>query len=123
MQDHHAIVAEQLGAFVEKAAIVIDADMLEHADRDDPVEAGVKVPVILQTEFHRIGQAAFDGAATRQLELFLGQRDAGDVGAAKFGKIKPEPAPAAADVENALPCRDLQLGRKMPLLRELCIVE
>ena len=39
VQEHDAVRLQQLRAFVEEGAVVVDADMLEHADRDDAVEA------------------------------------------------------------------------------------
>ena len=50
MQQHHAVVGEQVGAFAEERVVVADADMLEHADRDDAVEPLRDVAVVLQAE-------------------------------------------------------------------------
>ena len=60
--------------------------------------------------------------------LFVRERDAGHIGAADFGEIEPEPAPAATDVEHAQILTELvrfeqQLGRQMPFLRKLRVVE
>ena len=48
VQQHHAVVGEQFGALAEERVVVTDADMLEHADRDDAVETLRDVAVVLQ---------------------------------------------------------------------------
>ncbi len=101
MQHHHAVVAEQLRTLAEEGAVVIDADMLEHADRHDAVERSRHVAIVLQIETRARAQALFGRALIGDGVLFLRQRHAGHVGAGQFREIEPEPAPAAADVENA----------------------
>ena len=100
-----------------------DANMLEHADRDDAVERLRHVAIVLQTEVDLVVQSLFGRALARARVLLLRERDAGDVRAAELGQIERKPAPAAADVEHALVPRDEQLGREMTLLGELGIVE
>ena len=101
MQQHDAVVGEQLRALAEERVVVIDADMLEHADRDDAVERPVDVAIVLQLEARALGQALFRGALVGDGVLLLRQRDAGHVGAGDLGEIEPKAAPAAADVEHA----------------------
>ena len=48
---------------------------------------------------------------------------AGDAGFAHFGQVHREPAPAAADVEHAVVALDQELGRQVPLLGDLGVVE
>jgi hypothetical protein len=38
MQDHYAVIVEQFSAFLEKSFVMANADMLEHADRDDTLK-------------------------------------------------------------------------------------
>ena len=57
---------EQLGALAEEGVVEADADMLEHADRDDAVEAAVDVAIVLQLEVDRCGQAASRRARSRR---------------------------------------------------------
>ena len=59
MQQHHAVVGEQLGAFAEEGVVVIDADMLEHADRNDAVERSLHVAIVLQLEARALGRGPF----------------------------------------------------------------
>ena len=42
VQQRHAVRLQAAGNRVEEGAVVEDADMLEHADRDDPVEAAIQ---------------------------------------------------------------------------------
>ena len=51
------------------------------------------------------------------------QVNAGDAGAADFGQIEREPAPAATDVEYPVAVFDQELGREMPPFRELRIIK
>ena len=57
MQQHHAVVGQQLGAFAEERIVVADADMLEHADRDDAVELLLHIAIVLQPEVGALAQA------------------------------------------------------------------
>ena len=101
MQQHHAVVGEQVMALAEESVVVADADMLEHADRDDPVEFLRHVAIVLQPERDAVREAFFGCAPRCECVLLLGQGDAGDVGVQQLGEIEREPAPAAADVEDA----------------------
>ena len=81
---------------------MIDADVLEHADRDDAVERTFDVAVVLQLEA-TVGARPFSAARSLAMRvLLLRQRHASDLGAGDLGEIEREPAPAAADVEHAL---------------------
>ena len=55
--------------------------------------------------------------------LLLRQGDAGNACTAHFGKIEGEPAPARTDVEYVVIVSYQKLGREMPLLGELRVVE
>ncbi len=54
--------SRQLGAFAEIGVVVADADMLEHADRDDAVEFLGHVAVVLQAEFDALPESRFSAA-------------------------------------------------------------
>ena len=62
-------------------------------------------------------------AAARSGELLRRERDRGDAGFAYFGEVHGEPTPAAADVEHAVAALDQELGRQVPLLGDLGVVE
>ena len=102
MQDHDAVRLQQRRAFVEEGAVVVDADMLEHADRDDAVEALREVAVVPDLEMNAVFQPFRAGAFGGDRVLFGRQRDAEHVGLEALGEIEPEPAPAGADVEHVL---------------------
>ena len=122
MQQHHAIIGEQLGASLEKCVVVVDADMLEHADRDDAVERAVDVAIILQHEFCRTRQTSFFRPCIRDLQLLGGEGDAGDIGAYGLCEIDAKAAPAAADVENAQVAIDQELRGDVALLSKLGVL-
>src|ERR1019366_2527591 len=89
---------EQLRALTEKGVVMIDANMLEHADRNDAVESLGDVAIILQLKAGALGEALFCRALVGDRVPLLRERDAGCIDAADFGQVKPKPAPAAADV-------------------------
>jgi len=62
VEQHHAIGREQVAADPEELPILRRPHMLEHADRDDPVETARhvairQVAIIDQLETHAIGDA------------------------------------------------------------------
>ena len=94
MQQNDAVGLEQLGAFTEERVVEADADMLEHADRDDAIVALTDVAVVLQLELHGAAEPLFLGADARGRKLFLRQSDSLHPRAADLGQIKGKAAPA-----------------------------
>jgi hypothetical protein len=47
MQQHHAVVVEQSVAFAKESIVKADANMLEHADRDDAIEFLLHIAIVL----------------------------------------------------------------------------
>ena len=63
VQQHHSVGLQQLAALGEKFVVMGEADMLEHADRDDPVELAGDVAIVDQLEADMVGDARLLGAA------------------------------------------------------------
>ena len=98
--------------------------MLEHADRDDPVERPLHRAVVQQFEPHPVGEALGLGAGARLGELLGRQRDAGDAGAVIARQRQRHAAPAAADIEHGqIGPVEQQLGGDVALLRRLRLVD
>ncbi len=123
MQQHDAVVGENAGAFRKERIIEADADMLEHADRDDTVEGAGYVAIVERLEGGGAFHLSFPGALARYCELLLRKRDARDPGAADLRGIERKSAPAAADVEKPVSVFEQQLCGEVPLLGELGVVE
>src|SRR6266478_4333349 len=123
MQHHDAVVGENAGAFLEERIIEADADMLEHADRDNTVEGAAHVAIVERLEGGGACELAFLGALARDCELLLRKRDARGPGAADLRGIERKPAPTAADVKKPMPVFEEQLRGEVPLLGELGVVE
>ena len=123
MQQHHAVGGEQAADGAEEGGELRQADVLEHADRDDVVELALDLAVVLQAEAHAVGEAGGGGALGGDAVLLLGEGDAGDVGAADAREVERHAAPAAADVEDAGAGADEELGGDQALLGELGLVE
>ena len=66
----------------EIGVVETDADMLEHADRDDAVEVAGGLAVVLDAELDAVLKAPLDRPAVRYRELLFGQGDPDHVGAA-----------------------------------------
>ena len=97
-----------------------DPDMLEHANRDDAVEAAIQLPIIEQLERHTILQPLGLCSGPRLGQLLGRQRDAGDQRAVVPCQRQRQPTPAGADVEHRKPRTiETELRRDMPLLGEL----
>ena len=107
----------------KKVGYMRQADVLEHADGDDVVEAALDLAVVLDAEAHAVGEAGGGGALGGDAVLLLGEGDAGDVGAGDAGEVERHAAPAAADVEDAGAGADEELGGDQALLGELGLVE
>ena len=69
MQQRDAVVGQQVAHRAEELGIVPDADVLEHADRDDPVEPAADRAVVAQLEAHAIGQTGALRPLPADLEL------------------------------------------------------
>src|SRR5262245_10970215 len=57
-----AVVGQQIAHLVEELAVVVDADMLEHADRDDAVELAGLLAIVAQVEPDAVAEAGAGGA-------------------------------------------------------------
>src|SRR5262249_52733770 len=117
------VVGENAGAALEERIIETDADMLEHADRNNAVEGAGNVAIIQCMEGCGTFQLAFLGALARNCKLLLRKRDAGGPGAADLRDIERKPTPAAADVKKPMSVFEEQLCGEVPLLGELGVVE
>ncbi len=116
MEEGDAVLGEQLLHLAEEDRVMHDADMLEHADGDDPIVTAGGLAVVAKLEAHAIGKPGIGGAALRQLELLARQGEPGDGDAAFAGEIERKAAPAAADIEHSLPGLQQQLRRDVALL-------
>src|SRR5680860_841206 len=93
--------------------------MLEHADRHDAVELAFEVAVVAQLEIDSLGKSHGAGALPGDLELLFAQGDAGDVDMGRLGKVERQAPPTGPDIEDPHAVVEIELCRKMPLLRLL----
>src|SRR6478736_7267206 len=93
--------------------------MFEHADRDDPVECAPDRAIIEQLEPDMVADARSGGASAGDVQLLLRQRDAGDIDAGDSVEVQSEAAPATADIKDALPGAEIELGGDVGFLRRL----
>jgi hypothetical protein len=105
-----AIIGKEGAHLSEEGEVVVDAHVLEHADRDNAIEAAVYLAIVLKIETHRARQALLGGPLARETELLSAERHPGHIAANDLGQIEREPAPARADVEHALTGFHRKLG-------------
>src|SRR3546814_19445107 len=105
--------------------MVQPADMLEHADRDEPVvfRRRRQVIVILQFEADPVGNPPPGGAIPRDTQLFLAERAAGAIDAGGLRQIPRPAAPARAHLPPPLPRPAQSLGGDMPFLTQFPLVQ
>ncbi len=75
------------------------AHMLEHSDRNDPVEGTAQRSIIDQLEADVIGHTGFLGPAAGDLQLLFRQGNSGDVDPGDLVQVDGHATPTAADVE------------------------
>ena len=115
---------EQVAHLAEVGGVVVDADVLEHADRDDAVEAALDLAVVLELEAHGAARAlSAPRARCEILSCSLLSVTPVTSQPADLGQIEAEPAPARADVEHALARLDGELGGEVALLGELRLLQ
>ena len=112
-----AVGLEQRVDGIEELAIVRQADMFEHADRNDAIEVagagGGQRAIVDQLEANHIGDAIGRRLRLRIFQLFLGQGDAGYVRPRDLVDVPRHATPAAADIEHALSRLEIELGGDM----------
>src|SRR5256885_1422016 len=76
VQQHHAIVGQQLPALAEEGVVKTRAHMLEHAHRDDAVEGAARVAVVFQAVAESVRARGLAGTLAGARQLLAGQRHA-----------------------------------------------
>src|SRR3954447_18940005 len=113
--------SRQQGA--ELRGVLVDpffADVLDHADAGDRVELlAADLAVVLHSDVDLVADAGLFSMFARSSRLRLRQGDAGDVDVVLLGRVHDPAAPATADVENALPGLEIELGADQVQLRPL----
>ena len=119
VQQRHAVRLQAARDRLEERPVITDADMLEHADRDDAIERAVHRAIVEQLEGTRSSSPS--AAARAALPQLLGrQRDAGHARAVVARQRQRQAAPAAADVQHReIRAGRAELGGDVPLLGRL----
>ena len=97
--------------------------MLEHADRDDAVEAALDLAIVLELEVHRAASPSLAARSRETLSCSLLSVTPVTSQCGGLGEVEAEPAPARADVEHPLAGLDGKLGGEVALLGELGLLE
>src|SRR3546814_21073983 len=114
MQQGDSIVGEQVTDLLEEGPVLGPADVLEHADRADPVITAGLVSVVAQVELCAVAEPSRPRALPSDLELLLGQGNAGALAVGRSGEPAPQDAHSPAHFEP-LPARPLpELAAEIP---------
>ena len=101
---------EHFADLAEIGAVERLADVLEHADRSDPVEGAGNVAIVDQLELDLVGDPGRGRALAGEVELLLRQGDAEHFDIGHAVEVERETAPAAADVEHFHPRLQISLA-------------
>ena len=123
LQQHRAVVAQQLRAAAEVGREVLPADGLDHLDRDELVVAALEVAVVLEQDRHAILQPARAHALGREGVLFAGDRRGRHPAAVVLGRVDGKPAPAGADLQHVVGGAEVELRADPLELRERGLFE
>jgi hypothetical protein len=99
------------------------SDMLEHSDRDDPVEFTLDLAIISQFEFGPIFEPRLAGALLSDDQLLACESYPHDLDFFHLRQRQGEAAPAASDIEHALARLQQELGCDVVFLRMLRLIE
>ena len=123
VQQCYPVRRQQRLELIEEHFVVVDADVLEHADRNDSVIVPALLAVVAQMEFDAIGQSRRCSAAHRYFVLLRRKGQTSYPRAAFAGQVKRKAAPPRSDIEHPLAWSDQQLCSDVPLLVELSGIE
>ncbi len=114
----------------ELRGVLVDfarADVLDHADRSDRVEALALAPgevaVVAQADLHAVLEARLRDAPAGELRLVGGERDSHRADAVAGGGVQHEAAPPAAHVEQALALAQGELRAHQLALGQLGLLQ
>ena len=79
VKEHDAIVWHELVHLGKELAVSLNADMFEHADRNDPVELLGKFAIVAQFKADAVADPGLSRPFPGEGVLFLRQRDAKDL--------------------------------------------
>src|SRR5215469_15645007 len=123
MQQRNAIRCQQRFQLCEEGVVMIDPDMLEHADRDDAVVLTRFLSVVSEVEPDPIGDPCGSNSPRCRVVLLEREGEARHIGPAFGSEIKRKSAPARPDIEHALTGADQQLCRDVLLFKKLGGIE
>ena len=110
LDEHLATRRQPLGAHLEEAIEVADADGFDHLDRHELVVGAGQVAIVLLQERDAGGRGRRRDPARR--DIVLGRRDSGrrHVAAVVPGRVNRQRAPPGADFEQAVAWLQVQLA-------------
>ena len=88
-------------ALAKECSEVINADVLEHPNRNDTVELPIHLAVVAKLKVQAFAVWRFRGSLRGVLVLLLGERNSCHLRSIGFGKEERETSPSAANVEDA----------------------
>jgi len=115
VEEEEAVGGQAAPCGVEESGVVLQADVLEHADGCDRVDGRGEAAVVLEEDLY--GKAGAVGAS--EAGLPAGDGETNDTDAVTLDGEAGEASPAAADVEERGPRDEVQLAADEVVLGEL----
>ena len=97
-----AAAAQGAPGDMAKPQVIVDADVLEHADRDEGIVVAADVAVIVLDVFDAAGQALAHGPFARIGDLLARDVEGAHLDPVVAGHVQGERAPAAAGLDHGL---------------------
>src|SRR6516225_12247826 len=98
MDESIAVRRQELADFAEILVKMSDADMLHHADRDQPVKLSSELAIVQLAKHDAVGNSGGLGIDACCLDLLGRNIDRGHVGTGFARQMNGEAAPAGADL-------------------------
>ena len=115
---------QKVGNPVKIGGIVSRPDMFQHADRHDSVKAAPLVTVIEKLKIQCIRHVGLLCGQPCIGQLTFGQRDSAHAYILAACRKRPrQPAPATADIKNAISVLQVEFGGNAGKLADLCCLE
>lgn len=110
---------EPVARLGEETAVVVDADVLEHPHRYDPIVGAGLVAVVAQGEPDPAGETFALGTDLGISQLLGRKGEPGHLDVVLAGEVKRKSAPTGADVENLRARLEQELGGDVAFFIEL----
>ena len=123
VDEREAVRLERAGDDLAEGRVVPDADVLQHAHRDERVAGALDVAVVVLHELHRPAHALARRALARVCDLLLRDVEGADPDAVLARHVQGEGAPSTTGFDDLLTRLEHQLAADVVELRALRLLQ